>query len=334
MKLHYISCHAVLEYDECRLLSDMKVEVCANGAYRDPKGAYTLPRPGIPNMAFNQKFFDLTAVHPKTNLPPELIQPFDVIMVMHSPEVLFENWEKIKHKRVIWRSIGQSTPSIEAKIKPLKDEGLQIIRYSIKEKKLANFAGCDALIPFYKDPDEFCGWTGEFEKVVNLSQSLLGRRYFTHYDELMAVAGDLDFKVYGSGNDDLGTYNGGDIPYELMKQKLREARVFLYGGTWPAPYTLSLIEAMMTGIPVVAIGRKLAESDRFEKIDFYEIPDIIDNGIDGFFSDDLAECKGYVHKLLKDYDLARKIGERGRQKAIKLFGKAKVEKLWHDFLIV
>lgn len=332
MKLQYIGCHSILEYDECKLLSEIGVDVYCNGAYRDPKGAYTLPRPGIPTMKFEQKFFDLTAKYPKTDLPPGLIEPYDVIMIMHDPEVLFNNWPRIKHKKVIWRSIGQSVSSLESRLFPLYQQGLKIVRYSLKEKKLPNFSGCTAYIPFYKDSDEFKDYTGENQTIINMSQSLLGRRYFCHYDELMQMGNGFDFKIYGSGNNDLGHVNGGDIPYELLKEKLRTSRAYLYGGTWPAPYTLSFIEAMMTGIPVVAIGKKLAESEHFEKFDFYEVAEIITNGVNGFCSDNIIELRRYIKELLDDKAMAMTIGMAGRQTAIKYFGKDIIKLKWKELL--
>jgi hypothetical protein len=39
-----------------------------------------------------------------------------------------------------------------------------------------------------------------------------------------------------------------------MRDYLRRIRAYLYTGTQPASYTLGLIEAMMTGVPVVSIG--------------------------------------------------------------------------------
>lgn len=334
MKLQYISCHSVLEYDEAKLLSEIGVDVYCNGAYRDPKGAYTLPRPGISTMKFDQKFFELTAKYPKTALPPELIEPFDVIMIMHDPEVLFNNWPRIKHKRVIWRSIGQSVPSTEARLFPLAQQGLELVRYSLKEKKLPNYAGSSAYIPFYKDPDEFKGYTGENPVLINFSQSLLGRQYFCHYDEIMEMGNGFDLKIYGTGNNDLGRFNGGDIPYDLMKEKMRTSRVYLYGGTWPAPYTLSFIEAMMTGIPVVAIGKALAESGRFEPLDFYEVAEIITNGVNGYCSNNITELRRYIKELLEDKALAMSIGALGRQTAIKYFGKDMIKLKWKEFLNV
>jgi hypothetical protein len=332
-KIHYISCHSVLEYDEVKLLTDLGYEVYSNGAYRDPRGAYTLPRPGIPNAPIDERFMELTAIHPKTELPPELIDPYDVIIIMHSPEVLFNNWPRIKHKRVIWRTIGQSLPHIEQRVQGLVAEGLQIVRYSAMERNLLNFAGENTTIYFYKDPNEFTGWTGFDKRPINFSQSLLGRRYFCHYDEISeAFAPFPGAKVYGSGNDDLGHLNGGDVPYEHMKGLMRDCGAYLYAGTWPASYTLSLIEAMMTGIPVVAIGTKLAETDRFEGFHFYEVPNFIENGLNGFIGDTVEELQRYLRMLLDDPILAKKIGDNGRKTAIGKFGRDRIGEEWKRFL--
>lgn len=333
MKIHYISCHAILEYDEVKLLTELGHEVHANGAYRDPRGSYTLPRPGIPEMPFNQDFFDLTARYPKTELPPELIEPYDVIIIMHSPEVLFSNWERIKHKRVIWRTIGQSTSATEMMISRMRKEGLEIVRYSHRERYIDGYMGADAVIYFYKDPEEFKDWTGHDPRPINFSQSLLGRRNFCHYDEIFSVISSFPGgKVYGVGNDDLGTYNGGEKPYELLKGLMRDCRVYIYGGTWPASYTLSFMEALMTGIPIVSISKKLAQPNIFEQFDFFEIPDMIVNGVNGYVCDSIPEMIERTKYLLENYEKAKEMSFLGRESAIRYFGKEAIKEQWKSFI--
>jgi len=334
MKIQYISCHAVLEYDEVKLLTELGHEVYANGVYRDPRGAHTLPRPGIPGAKFDQAFFDATARTPKTKLTPDLIEPFDVIIIMSgdSEQPLMRNWENIKHKRVIWRTIGQTTPRQEAVLKKYKEEGLEIVRYSPKEYKYTNFAGGDKLIRFYKDPEIHKDWTGEDAKVVNFSQTLKGRGAFIHYDEIMGSIAGFDAMVYGSGNNDLGLWNGGEIPYQMMLEVMRKSRVMVYGGTWPACYTLSLIEAMMTGMPVVALGKNMVQKTQFEQFNYYEIEEIIEHGVSGFIGHSIQEMRGYIEQLLNDHQLAKEISANARARAIELFGKEKISKQWDDFL--
>ena len=334
MKMHFLSCHSVLEYDEVSLFTEMGIDVFSNGAYIDPKGHFTLPRPAIEGMIYHPEWAELARRTPRTELPPELIEPFDVIMIMHSPDVLFQNWERIKHKTVIWRSIGQSTAGIERQLEPLVAQGLKIVRYSPMEKNIPNYSGEDAMIRFYKDPDEFKGWKGDDNSLINFTQSLMGRRMFCHYDEIMELIKTFNGKVYGTGNEDLGQFNGGELPYDLMKGKMRDARVYIYGGTWPACYTLSLIEAMMTGIPVVAIGKTLASvpSSNFEQFDFYEVSDIIENGINGFCKNEIPKLYDAIKTMMDDKIYAQKIGNNGRKTAIRLFGKKTIKEQWINYL--
>jgi hypothetical protein len=333
MKIQYIGCHAVLEYDEVKLFTEMGHEVYCNGGYRDPRGSFTLPRPGIPNAPFDEKFFNLTAQYPKTALPPELIDPYDLIIIMHTPEVVTENWEKIKHKPVIWRSIGQSDEGVENKIRKARYEGMKIVRYSPKENNIPGFVGSDALIRFYKEQEEFGKYNGKEERVINFSQSLKGRRIDCHYDDLFKLLDGFPALVYGSGNEDLGGLNGGELPYDLMKGALRDNRVFAYAGTWPACYTLTFVEALMTGIPIVAFGKKTAEHlpDNRPVLDFYEVADIIKHNENGFISDNIYELKDIINSLLKDQKLAESIGAKGRLTALELFDKEKIKKQWEEF---
>jgi len=256
---------------------------------------------------------------------------------MHIPEWITENWEKIKHKIVIWRTIGQSLPSIENSIRKMRYEGMKIVRYSPMEENIAGNLGSDALIRFYKDEKELTGWTGHEKRVINITQSLKSRRGPCHYDHIMQIMNGFPGLIYGSGNDDLGPYNGGQLPYDLLKGALRDNRCFVYAGTWPASYTLSFIEAMMTGIPMVCIGRKLAEQvegiSQQDKWNFYEIERIIQNGKNGFISDDIQELRDDIDKLLQDEELAKRISTEGRKTAIQLFGKEQIKENWQRLLL-
>jgi glycosyltransferase involved in cell wall biosynthesis len=331
VKIHYISDHAILEYDEVQLLTDLGHEVFSNGAYIDPKGHITLPRPPIKGGKFFPEYAELSRRFPRTKLPKELIDPFDVIVVMHGPRVISENWDNIKHKNVVWRTIGQSVNGIEELLRVPRDEGLKIIRYSPKERNLSSYIGEDSLIRFCKDEDEYCGWSGETDDVVTFAQSLKGRRDFCHYDEIFAVIEKFDGKIYGPGNEDIGKYNGGSIPYEDQISVMQKSKVMVYGGTWPASYTLSFMEAMMTGLPIVAISKQLAHIQKFEHFDFYEVDEILAN-IDGAVCDSIEQMVDRTEAFINDNEYANSISKKQRELAIQLFGKSTIKNQWDEFL--
>jgi len=331
MRILYISDHAVLEYDEVQLFTDLGHEVFSLGAYHN-LGHPDLPRPAVKGLKYLAELDNVYVQNPnRTDLHSGLIEWAECIVIMHSPNVVVENWPKIKHKRVIWRSIGQSVPSIEARLAPMKAEGLQIVRYSPKEANIGGFIGEDAMIRFYKDPEQYKGWTGEDRNVVSFAQSLKGRRDFCHYDEIYHVIENFDGRVYGPGNEDLGRYNGGSVPYEQQVNLMQMAAAMPYGGTWPASYTLSFIEALMTGLPVVAISKTLAHIPKFEAIDFYEVDEILAQ-ISGIVCDSPEQMVHQVNKLLSDPGHAQHISQMQRDLAIEMFGKEKISKQWEEFL--
>lgn len=348
-RILYMSCHEILEYDELKLFSELGYECFSLGAYTQPGGEEHRKRPPLA-LPYDPHFIELSLQYDRRKLHPEMLEGIDIVIIMHEPsfigyvgkhgwhEDLEEgNWPLFKDfiakgGRVIWRSIGQSIPHVEQKLAPFRAEGLEIVRYSPAEETIDGNIGCDAMIRFYKDPDEYKGWTGDKVEVVNFTQSLKERAEFTGYKLIEQTFQGLPAKVYGPNNDDLGPLNGGLLTYAQQIQAFQQSRAFFYHGTYPASYTLSFIEAMMTGIPIVAVGPRHGNSEMFQFQKTYEIPDIIQSGINGFVSDDRAELRDCVERLLRDYGLAKSISAFGRARAIELFGKAKIKAQWKEFL--
>jgi hypothetical protein len=332
MKLLYLSCHSILEYDELKLFTELGVDYFSLGSYIIPTHPVDPIRPPIhyyPDQWLTEN------APPRDNMTPEFLSKFDTVVIMHVPEWIEQNWDKFRGKRVIWRTIGQSTPAIERRIFPYRQKGLEIVRYSPREANLEPNAGCDSIIRFYKDPKEFGHWVGAGNEVITFAQDMQHRAEFCNYDAFITITQGFNTKIYGPHNEGSGDLNGGLLSYADLQQKMRDARVYVYTGTQPASYTLNLIEAMMTGIPIVAIGPVMANSLNLRNGingDLYEIPDIITNGVNGFWADSIAEMRERITYLLNDVRAARRIGEMGRSRAIELFGHDNVMLKWKQFL--
>lgn len=320
------------------------------GAYTQPGGEEHRKRPPLA-LPYDPHFIELSLQNDRRRIHPEMLEGIDIVIVMHTPsflgyvgkhdwhEDLAEgNWPLFrefikKGGRVVWRSIGQSIPSVERHLAPWRAEGLEIVRYSPAEQTIEDNAGTDAVIRFYKDPEEFKGWNGDRRHAVNFTQSLKQRGDFTGYNVIRKVFDIIPGKVYGPGNDDLGPLSGGQVKHDEQLQTLQEARAYLYHGTYPASYTLSFVEAMMTGVPMVCVGPRLGNSRAmFPDQSTYEIPGIIENGINGFVSDDPLKLADDIKKLIDNYPKAMAVSAFGRQTAIDLFGKAKIKAQWAEFL--
>jgi predicted protein tyrosine phosphatase len=332
MNILYLSCHETLEYDELKLFTEMGHKVVSYGAYSNPKQAGLL-RPSIPNLFFNEELFQCILQSSKDHLHDKLIEWADIIIVMHIDKWIFSNLERLKGKRVVWRSIGQSIPDIELRLKELKKAGVEIVRYSPAESRIRGYVGSDAMIRFYKDKEVFNSWGGKSLQVITIAQQMChpGRKRELSYSIFTASTKGIDTKLYGLGNDCAGELWGGQLEFDEMLRVLRDSRCYFYTGTKPAPYTLGFIEAFMTGIPIVAIGRGLAY-DEFYQQDTYEVADIISNGINGFVANTIEELHDYCQTLLDNHSLAKKISVEARNTAIKLFSKEVVINQWEKFL--
>lgn len=262
----------------------------------------------------------------------EFVDNFDTIIVMHKPEWIRDNWEVFKTKRVIWRTIGQSSPHVEDMLRPYRQKGLEVVRYSKHENNIEGNIGCDKIIHFYKDPQEFGNYNGMNREAITFAQNMIDRGEHCHFDLFKQITEGFDAHVYGPKNENAGDLNGGFLTYPEMRQKLRDSRVYVYTGTQPASYVLNFIEALMTGIPVVAVGEKWGNSLEIAGKNTYAIPEIINHGVDGFVSNDIEQLHETVKMLLDDPTKCKLVGGMGRELAIEYFGKDVIKSRWKDYL--
>lgn len=275
MNILLLTSHSIAEYDDLRMLTDLGYDVFSIGAYSDPAHPGDDKRPALPDVAYHRDL--VTAVNrqrerhagesdrwvidwAKAVLPDEVIEWADVIICHHFLDRwIVPQWDRLRHKRVIWRTCGQSDPWLEGIMAPLHDDGLQIVRYSPRERshfeRIGAFAGEDAVIRFGKYPDDYPDWTGSEAFVGNVTQHMVGRGNATGLSYWLAATDGLPAKPAGPGSEELPG-GIGSLSYRAMLDYLSRCRVYLYTGTQPASYTLGLMEAMLVGVPVVSISAR------------------------------------------------------------------------------
>jgi hypothetical protein len=317
--------HSILDYDELRLLTSLGHDVFSLTGYIEPATPHEDKRPGVPEAknhpelkaavdALNQHD-NLAAA--KEWLPDPILDWADTLICSaYEWKWIAPQWDRIKGKRVIWRTIGQSQEPNERLMAPLVREGLEIVRYSPKERVIPGYAGESTLIRFYKDPADWYGWTGEVACVANVTQHMAQRGDACGYQFWAEATKGLYARPAGPGSEVLRGV--GSLSYDDMRDYLRRCRVYLYTGTQPASYTLGLIEAMMTGIPVLSIGPGWHPS-MFEG---YEIAE--------WWAMTPQETRAELEKALAEPDTAR--SERQRARAIELFGIDTIREQWREFL--
>jgi len=338
MKVLLLASHGIAEYDDVRMFTHLGIDVFCPGGYADPAHPGETLRPGIPEAPNHPELAmlcieqrerhagesaDWAIDWAKADLHPDLIDWADAIIVHHFPERwIGGQWDRIREKRVIWRTCGQSDPWLEQTMKPLHRDGLQIVRYSPKEKEsfVYSFAGEDDMIRFGKFASDYGPWTGDDLVVGNVTQHMLQRAEATGYDFWRHATAGLPTKAAGPGSDLIGGI--GALDYPDMLEYLRHLRAYLYTGTQPASYTLGLIEAMLSGVPVVSIPKS-----------YMRMPGLFEGdelATDSSLS--AAEARAILALYLRDEHAAQNASHLTQDRAVRLFGMDTIGPRWLAFL--
>ena len=333
MKLLYLSCHSILEYDELRIFKELGIDVFSHGAYHNPQNLDDMKRPRL-NIPYHKEFSDTTLLYPKENLDPLLVKWADTVIVMHVYDWIWKNLKKLKGKRVILRTIGQNITNDEGIIQQLVREGIEIVRYSQRERTIPGFAGQSVLIRFAKDKNEFGPWTSEKMNVITVAQSFKQRDSSCNFQIFDKATVGFPRKVYGPHNEDLGSVYGGCPDYQNLRKTLRESLIYFYTGTYPASYTLNFIEAAMSGLPMIALGDLLGNSPDFPGQQTYEVPDLLKRYEAGLTGDSIDELRKNVKLLFENKDLRIKLSKNIREMAVDLYDMERAKMQWKKYLKV
>lgn len=340
--------HSIEEHDQLKLLAGLGYEVFSLGGYINPHAPHDPKRPALPDVPHYEHLHEaVDALGVEDNIgtaaahiPPAILEWLGtdgVIIAHHYLSRIFGQWEHLREwrqagGRVVWRTVGQSTEANEAEARPYRSDGLEVVRYSPKEVAIPGYVGADAMIRFYKDPDEWGYWNGRggttmapHPFVTNVTQDMIRRSTWTNARFYLEATHGLDALPAGPGSEEMPGGQG-ELPLDGMRRLLQDARAYLYTGTQPASYTLGLLEALMTGTPVVSIGPAHMTMWPFG-------PDLFEgHELCVYHTDDAADARQTLEAFLNDHDLAARISQHQRWRTIQTFGREKVGQDWLNFL--
>lgn len=350
--------HSIEEFDMLKMYTRIGVDAFSIGGYVQPNQPHDPKRPPLPEVPFFpelKKAVDdigaednLTAAQER--IPDKLLEWLDndgAIVFHHRLERLALQWPRLRDwmrghpgRRVIWRSVGQSVAENEAAMRQFIEQGVERVAYSPKEANIPGYTGHAALIRFGKDPAEWHGWTGEDATVLNITQhdaTPHGRDVWVNWGFWEDVTKGLPATFAGPHSDLIGGL--GTLSLDEMKARLRSSRVYLYTGTQPASYTLGLIEAMMTGIPVVSIppsymrifpyGPSLFEGHEIAR---WSSIDQMQDGHTRSHEQHVKNTREMLRLALDDHEYATRWSEDTRKRAIDLFGMDAIAAQWASYL--
>jgi hypothetical protein len=335
-RLLYFSTHEPLEYDDIQLFTSMGHSVFSLGVYCPANNTAPEYRPAIEwgddVLDLRDRFESMgcraTFLNPvETDLTKEFVDLFDAIIVIQDVGFIHKFWPILKGRNVIWRTVGQAIDHCDIALRDHRAEGLKIVRWCNREVFADYYLGHDAIIRAYKDESQYDGWTGSDGRVVTFSNAYRDR-YPIEYGMFERVTHLMPAAIGGGGNAELPN-SIGLMSMDGMQATMRGAGAYFYMHGSVVPYTLNFIEAMMTGIPVVAAGRNV----EIHNIDmrYNEINDFIMSGKNGFLFKSERQARGILMDLLLDKGRAAEVGRHGRETAIRLFGKQRATADWQTF---
>jgi glycosyltransferase involved in cell wall biosynthesis len=165
-------------------------------------------------------------------------------------------------------------------------------------------------VPLGLDPAAYGPWTGHDKHVLSIIHTYQQRGWhYRAYVEAMKDVPSLHVDHLDEGQE--------KVSYEGIQALLRAARVYLHDGE--QEYTITLIEALMTGMPIVSF--------RIPGIERYVI-----EGENGFVCDTAAQVRDRCRMLLSDDALAQRMGAASRALALRDYAEATWRARWIEII--
>ncbi len=165
-------------------------------------------------------------------------------------------------------------------------------------------------VPLGLDPEVYAPATGEDGNILSIIHSYRDRGW--HYAAWCEATEGLPLLHVDHLDPDQPVFE-----YDDLQRALRRARLYLHDGE--QEYTITLIEAMMTGLPLVSF--------RIPGIEGY-----VEHGVNGFIGETAAEIREHCRALLSDDALAARMGAASRAKAMREFHEDRWRQQWRALL--
>jgi glycosyltransferase involved in cell wall biosynthesis len=156
-------------------------------------------------------------------------------------------------------------------------------------------------------------WTGELERGLVVVNHIARRGRRLGFDLYRHLSSALPLDLVGMGAEDAGGL--GEVRHAELPRFAARYR-FLFN---PIRYTslgLAVIEAMMAGLPVVALATT-------------EMATVVKDGLNGFADTNADRLLEKMQVLLKDRELAEALGLEARRSALQRFGIGRFVEDWN-----
>lgn len=230
---------------------------------------------------------------------------FDVILFQTDKNYLFDQYEILsdeqrKLPRIFLKH--DAPPGFDRKI-IVDDPDVLIVHVTDFNRLMWDNNGLETRVIMHGVTDHGYIWNGKNNRGIVVINNLTPRGRMLGADLFNIYREQLPIDIVGMGTEDLG---GKEVLHPYLPDFIASYRFFLNPIRYSS-FPLSLCEAMMAGLPVVALATT-------------ELPVIIKDGYNGFISNDPSYLYDKMQLLLNDYELAGQLSTNSRKTAIKEFG--------------
>lgn len=206
---------------------------------------------------------------------------------------------------------------IRSKVEGLLEKMPELALVYISEAKREDWGLPGAVISPGVDPEAYGGYTGQWARVLRVGNGFQERDLMLGFRVQQSILRGLPCTTLGLNPDlpDARPSRG----WEDLKTQMRLHRLYLHTtrDPWEDGYNLALLEAMATGMPIVALAHRNSP---------------IRDGINGYLSDRPEELHDRIRALLGCPEEAHRLGESARRTVIERFPLSRFVDGWNRLL--
>jgi glycosyltransferase involved in cell wall biosynthesis len=148
--------------------------------------------------------------------------------------------------------------------------------------------------------------------ILTVANDFVNRDYCLNYKGWQRVTNGLKTRLVG----DTKGLSQSASSIEELAEEYNKCLVYFNSSTL-SPIPTSLLEAMSCGCAVVSTATCM-------------IPEIIQNGVNGYISNDEAELKHYLNTVMSDVELRKELGNNARKTITEMFSENNFIKKWNE----
>lgn len=238
---------------------------------------------------------------------------FDIILFQTDRNYLIDQYEILsEEQRKLPRIfLKHEAPGFPTNKIVVSDPDVHIVHVTNFNNVMWDNNGLHTSVIMHGVTDNGYHWNGKLNKGLVVINNLGDRGRQLGADIFKSVSQVIPLDLIGMGNEEFG---GNEVLHPYLPDFMADYR-FFFNPIRYSSFPLSVCEAMMTGLPVVALS-------------ITELPIYIKNGVNGFIHTDIDYLIEKMKKLLNDHEAAKIISNNARQTALESFSINRFIKEW------